>query len=380
MNADTPKLTETFDRYLEGQMSRRERIEFEARLKIDPDFADAFELHKEIDFILFQDELNFFRQELDKIIQQNDGPGRSAPMMLNRNENEDLEEAILDQDVMNLRNKLADIFADVEEEVANEEIPHLAPIERAVAEQDAVALHDELDKLNIDPDFAVAVGMSPEEVLSSEIDQAIRETDVIEFRSTLGNIAEELMPTKTRRVVAFQSPMIRAIAAAAMVILLVSSGWLISNQTGGIDDMVSRMDRVSDSDFGPGPARGGLDDESGNPWVDYAYDEFMGGEFEDAAKAYQIIEETSQAGAHTWIYQAKSLYQIKDYAEAMKYFEKVNADNNNVYLEEAQWYMAKCLVHLERQDDANPKLAEIINSDEHDYKAEARKLYKKISK
>lgn len=379
MNAENPKLTETFERYLDGKMSRRERIEFEARLRIDPDFADAFELHKEIDFILFHEELDFFRRELDKMIRAEDSKPAKAPMLLNRVEDEELEEAILDQDVMNLRARLTDLFEETGEDLLEECVPEYEAIDAAVAQQDAVALHDELGKFGIDPDFGVRAGLSDEEALSRELDQAIMESDVMEFRSKLSKLSKEFIPSKTGRRVALQQPFVRAIAAAAVVILLVGSGLFINHQT-GVDQWLDRDMRALTTDQnGPGPARGAELDTDANPWVDFAYKQYLNEEYGDAADAFKIINaEHGEAAAHIWIYLAKSLYMSHNYPEALRFFEQVHEDDNNVYLEEAEWFIAKCLVQLKRFDEARNKLEPIIQSDKHDHKADAVKLYKKI--
>lgn len=65
------------------------------------------------------------------------------------------------------------------------------------------------------------------------------------------------------------------------------------------------------------------------------------------------------------------------YVEAEKAFTTVIDDNNNLFIESAQWYLALCYVKTEEKDKASQLLMSIRN-DGGIYSREAKKVLRKI--
>jgi lipopolysaccharide biosynthesis regulator YciM len=72
-----------------------------------------------------------------------------------------------------------------------------------------------------------------------------------------------------------------------------------------------------------------------------------------------------------------SNFEEKNYPIAEQSFTKVINNNNNLYIEEAHWYLALCYIQTNEQSKAVKQLTLIKNS-ESIYNKDARKILKRI--
>ena len=368
MNADNDH-TELFERYLEGNLNDREFKEFEARLLIDPDFRMEFNIHKELDSALMQEEIMFFRAELETLMANQEAEEWEAPMMLSKAESDLLDEAILDQDVMSLKEQLGQIHAEVEAELENEYIPKYSGIERAVADQDSVLLHDELEKF--DSNVLVGAKLTDEEVLDEEIDLAIMQSDVIDLRAKLDSIATELV-TETK-VIPMSTKIKRVVSIAAVVMVLLGSG-IVSLNLAGTDQQVKRIIKSTINEMvDPGSARGV--EEDANNMLLTAYSYFVEKDYEKAITSYETVDDGGFGIPESWIRLGECYYQIKDYENAVITLEKVIADDDNAFIEDADKLIFSSLWKLNRKDEAIAKLEKIVkHEDNHSFKSKAQEI------
>ncbi len=112
MNTDY-NLSELFDRYLENDLNILEIQEFELRLKNDTLFAERFRLHKEVDGALIEDDIINFRLQLERIGNLNSDLVQSTPMVIAEEIFPEIDNAILEQDIMALREQLNKIHSTV---------------------------------------------------------------------------------------------------------------------------------------------------------------------------------------------------------------------------------------------------------------------------
>lgn len=376
MNTEN-SLTELFDRYLERRLTLKETRDFEDRLKIDPDFSASFRLHKEIDFALLEQEIMFFRKELDKIHEEGyDEKLLKAPMMISPKEDTELDMAIKEEDVLSLRSQLDQIHAEIDFDISAEDIARYAEVERAVTDQDSVRLHDELKRFNANSGYPVSSELEGRELLESEIDKAISESDVMSFRSHVKEVAEEFEPSV--KVIPLRTKVNRAIAAAAVIIILTSSGLFMSQRMGTENWIDNSMDKLSEENVGPGAPRG--NDDVTDRMIILAYKNYLEEDFQESLDLYDLVERGNIDGPQTWIYQGIANYKTGKFEVAYDYFKKVIEDNDNTHIEKAEWYQIKCLVRQEKRAEAEGKLNRIIVLDQHDYKESATTLLKKLKK
>lgn len=375
MNAEYNQ-TELFDRYLENRLTPKEMKDFEDRLKIDPDFSESFRLHKEIDFALLEKEIQFFREELDKIHEECalDEIG-SAPMLISdEDEPSLLDKAIMEEDVLSLRNQLDQIHSDMDFEITEEEIAKYADVERAVLDQDSVKLHVELDKFDAKSEYPITPDFAERELLENAVDQAIMESDVINLRSRITAIGNELVPNT--KVIPLRAKVSRVVAAAAVLLILVSSGLFMGQRIGPESWLDRNLDKIGAEEVGPGPARG-VDDVT-DPMITIAYKDFLNKEYNHALEIYGVVELDGKDVPSTWIYQGIANYELGNYSKASEYFMKVIGNDDNTHIEAAEWNLAKCFIREKKINEAKDLLNSILALDQHDYLSESKKLIKKL--
>jgi hypothetical protein len=72
-----------------------------------------------------------------------------------------------------------------------------------------------------------------------------------------------------------------------------------------------------------------------------------------------------------------SNYEDKKYREAKQSFGMVIDDNNNLYVDQAEWYLALCYLQTDENDKAM-KLFEIIRNEGGFYSKDAKKYIRKM--
>jgi tetratricopeptide (TPR) repeat protein len=169
MNTDL-NLSELFDRYLENDLNILEIQEFELQLKNDKVFADNFRLHKEVDSALIEDDIFNFRLQLERIGNRNIDLVQAPPMVIAEEMTPEMDKAILEQDIMALRDQLNRIHISVSEtvqplivsndlieieEAAHNEILNadsklsvlVQDIDKAIMQEEVMSLRTKLEKI-----------------------------------------------------------------------------------------------------------------------------------------------------------------------------------------------------------------------------------------
>jgi len=90
----------------------------------------------------------------------------------------------------------------------------------------------------------------------------------------------------------------------------------------------------------------------------------------------KVVEQDSKNMESTLLYGVSS-FEVNNYPEAEKSFVKVIDDNDNLFIEEARWYLALCYIKSDDKDSAVKQLSEIRDS-KSIYRKEAAKILRKI--
>lgn len=90
----------------------------------------------------------------------------------------------------------------------------------------------------------------------------------------------------------------------------------------------------------------------------------------------KVVDQDSRNMESTLLYGVSS-FEIDNYPEAERSFVKVIDDNDNLFIEEARWYLALCYIKSDDKDSAVKQLSEIRDS-KSIYRKEAAKILRKI--
>jgi tetratricopeptide (TPR) repeat protein len=206
--------------------------------------------------------------------------------------------------------------------------------------------------------------------LRKKADMVLKNHDVIQLRSKLSDIeskraAEEPVKTRIKRI-----PL--GYAAAIAGFILVSSIFLFNGRNLTSDEI---LDRFYKSYEVTSPSRS--QQAILNSDYSTAIEFYNIRDYRNAALYFsKVLSEDPKYMESTMLY-GVSNFEIKDYTEAKQSFMKVIDDNDNLFLEDAKWYLALCYLKIQEPEKAADMLDQIKRS-ESIYKKDAALIMRKM--
>ena len=96
-------------------------------------------------------------------------------------------------------------------------------------------------------------------------------------------------------------------------------------------------------------------------------------DYKKAAALFSKVLESKPGDMQVELLNGVSNFEEKKYPEAKQSFGKVIDDKNNLYIDQAQWYLALCYINTKETEKAKQLLAIILNEDGI-YKKDARRI------
>lgn len=96
-------------------------------------------------------------------------------------------------------------------------------------------------------------------------------------------------------------------------------------------------------------------------------------DYEKAAILFNKVLENKPDDMQTVLLKGVSDFEDKEYPEAKKSFGKVIDDKNNLYIDQAQWYLALCYLNTNEKEKAK-QLFKVIVKEDGIYKNDAKKI------
>jgi hypothetical protein len=100
-------------------------------------------------------------------------------------------------------------------------------------------------------------------------------------------------------------------------------------------------------------------------------------DYRNAALYFGKVVSSDRKYIESTMYYGVSKYEEKNYPEAVQKFKIVTDDRNNMYMEDAQWYLALCYLQTNEREMAVSQL-NLIKSSESIYSKPARKILRKM--
>jgi len=100
-------------------------------------------------------------------------------------------------------------------------------------------------------------------------------------------------------------------------------------------------------------------------------------DYRNAARYFSMVLESDPESMQTELLNGISNFENQDYPAAEGSFARVIADNNNFYIDHAQWYLALCYLKTDEAEKAAEQLA-IIEKSKTIYRKEARKILRSL--
>ncbi len=209
-----------------------------------------------------------------------------------------------------------------------------------------------------------------ETLLRKKTDMILDSQDIISLRSKLSSIEkrrESSIPVENKRK---RSPMKYAAVVAGVVVF--GSIALFSGKNLTNEEIIDRYYKT----YEPITNQRSLLTESNND-LDLAMEYYNAHDFRNAALLFSKVVASNPKDIQSTLLNGISNFENSKYPEAKQSFGIVIDDKNNLYIDQAEWYLALC--YLNTNETAKAKqLFEAIKREDGIYKNDARKILKNM--
>jgi len=208
--------------------------------------------------------------------------------------------------------------------------------------------------------------------LSMEINNSIIEDDVMALRETMDYMYTE--ESKVKRIPSVFTKR-RFYYAAASAALLIATGGLV--QRLALTDLDNNA--IFEKYYAPYDVT--VTYRSGNTEVDRlllnALERYEEKDYEQALILFEEVLETRENDLVVSLYSGISYMEEEKYQKATKSFNSIISHNDNLFIEQAKWYLAMCYLKTENTLKAKNVLNEIIKEESY-YREQAAKVLKDL--
>jgi len=278
---------------------------------------------------------------------------------------EEIDLAINEKDIFALRGSLAAII-DEEQQIDFVEIKRI--------DDYLLDYLDEKDRSEFEVLLQENVKLKNETALNFEINEAISETDVIRLRSSLSEIiGENKKSTKIRRFIPdnIQNKPLSFVGVAASAAAVISVGiFTFTNQKVSSDSLFQQA-------YQPYEATGLLRSApSSNPSF-IGVDLYNEQKYDAAIAQFAIVLKENNEHPMCNFYTGLCYLEMNNFDKAIISFQKVITEKDNLFTEQAEWYMALGLLKANEKKDAYTILNQIVENNGY-YHKNAKELLKKL--
>ncbi len=229
------------------------------------------------------------------------------------------------------------------------------------------------DMKRFEADLEVSSKLQDDLALYQEIDEALADTEVLSFREQLTDLRREKQKSggTGKSHIRFTKPWHYAATAAIALMLAIGLASVLDRPMNN-RDLLKKYYK---------PYEVALINRSDNSTLDLMLKNaeilYQRGDFEQAAVYFEMVLEEQPELAGTNLYAGISYYELERYLDAKNSLNKVIEHNDNLYIEQAEWYLGLCFLALDENERARRQFARIASGNS-DRAADARKLLRKI--
>ncbi len=279
---------------------------------------------------------------------------------------EEIENAIREDDVIDLRSKMdAIVQSETSWNVKEESIEDFVD---GILEGEA--LEKFLAEYNENPDLRAEVK------LRQQVNYALSENDIFDLREKLKSTGKE----STANVIKMFIPESKSVFfryvrnSVAVIILLVGLAGLIGRNMVSTDQVYESFYQVPSWSLERSPA----DNISIIQKANLAY---VNGNYHDVISMLDASGITENSGKNAVIefYKAASFQKLDRFSEAVAGYSKVIEQGDNLFIEEAEWYISLCYIQLGEMKKASNHLLAVIERNGY-YVDDAHAVIRKLKK
>jgi tetratricopeptide (TPR) repeat protein len=242
---------------------------------------------------------------------------------------------------------------------------HSASIEQFLADEMAPAERTAFtNELRANPELA------QELKLSQSIDSAIIQDDVIDLRKKLisainsGRDAQQEVP-----VVRMHARKWWYAAASFLVLCAVASTLYLQNTRNVSTDSLFSQYYSSENI---------VDLTRGDENIVDAVVKFQQKDYEKASASFGRILEKDNSNIAVWFYYGIANIETRNYDKSIEAFNTIIKDNDNLYIEHAEWYLGLCYLKAGQKDKAIEQFATVASDSDNFHNQEAKNILEKL--
>lgn len=210
--------------------------------------------------------------------------------------------------------------------------------------------------------------------LQYEIGASILEDEEMGLRVQLLKIEKEMTPRKSRNLKFGSLAHSSAAAVASVILILVIGAWLYFGQVFPVSNA-----RLFDQYYEPYTSLSSV--RSGNLAMDnileVAMQKYEQGEFAEALPLFEQVLINDSQDATSRFYQGIAFMETDKFKSAGHSFHSVIEHKDNLFIEQAQWYLGLCYLRTDENDKARIQF-ERIAMREGVYVSNARKILRAL--
>jgi tetratricopeptide (TPR) repeat protein len=207
--------------------------------------------------------------------------------------------------------------------------------------------------------------------LRKQTDEVLRNQDVMSLRNKLSDIErqrrEVIIPMKTSK-----QPAYLRYAAVITVLVLLGTLTLVPKKSLSNDDIMRKYYKVYEAPSNQRSASTRADADFA-----LALEFYNTHDYNKAAELFTKVLEKKPNDMQIVLLNGVSNFEEKRYPEAKLSFGKVIDDNNNLFIDQARWYLALCYLKTNERDKAR-KLFTSISKEGGIYQDDAKLIIKRM--
>jgi tetratricopeptide (TPR) repeat protein len=213
--------------------------------------------------------------------------------------------------------------------------------------------------------------LSYEVELRRKTDMVLKSQDVISLRNKLSQIEKnrQVSEVPVRRS---KRPVYIRYAAIVTALALIGSIAVYTGRNSGTDELISRYYKPYDPPASQRSGQVGVNDD-----FTLALEFYNTNDYENAARFFSKVVESNPKDMQSVLLNGVSNFEDKKYPEAKMSFTTVIDDNNNLFIETAEWYLALCYIKTNDKEKAANQLKK-ISKEGGTYCKDAKKILRKL--
>lgn len=208
--------------------------------------------------------------------------------------------------------------------------------------------------------------------LRRKADLLIKDQDVIDLRQKLAQISQQRKQAVPARI--SRKSAIVGIAAAITGLVILGSIAFSGGEKLTREEIISKYSKSYEGIYASRSAAG-IQNSDYRKGIDY----YAISDFANAARYFGKVLKADPGNIEATMYNGTSNYELKNFPVSAEMFHKVIENNDNLFIEDAEWYLALCYFNT-RDDKKAIELLKEIKGSRNLHRKEAADILKAFEK